>query len=165
MSPITRSLYAIELSMKGLIRYSRNEDGTSAVEFALVILASPCHRHRSDRVCTVMYFNATMQHSVEDSARWASVTTTVNNGTAPSATAVQNHFNTRYVGPTVDNLHVRVHRNGGDLQRRSRNTDVSPGYMPRDLQPQCRARVDPVRYSGLRLLPLKPRRAGRVRHP
>lgn len=88
--------------MKGLIRYGRNEDGTSAVEFALVILPLLVIVIGLIGLCTVMYFNATMQHSVEDSARWASVTTAVNNGTAPSATAVQNHFNGRYVGPTVD---------------------------------------------------------------
>jgi Flp pilus assembly protein TadG len=88
--------------MRGLVRYLRNQDGTSAVEFALVLLPLLVIIMGLIGLCTVMYFNATMQHSVEDSARWASIQTTVNSGTAPTSTAVQSHFNGRYVGPTVD---------------------------------------------------------------
>jgi Flp pilus assembly protein TadG len=88
--------------MRGLIRYVRNQDGTSAVEFALVLIPLLVIIMGLIGLCIVMYFNATMQHSVEDSARWASIQTTVNSGTAPTSTAVQSHFSGRYIGPTID---------------------------------------------------------------
>jgi Flp pilus assembly protein TadG len=88
--------------MKGPFRYIWNEDGGSAAEFALVLLPLLIIMLGVIGLCTAMYFNATMQHSVEDSARWASVTTVANNGIAPSSSAVQTHFNTRYAGPALD---------------------------------------------------------------
>jgi len=88
--------------MNRFARYARSEDGSSAVEFALIVLPLIGVVMGVIVLSTLMYFNATLQHAVEDSARWASVTTVASNGTPPTAAAVESHFNTRYVGPSVD---------------------------------------------------------------
>lgn len=88
--------------MNALRRYGKSEDGSSSAEFALIILPLLGIVMGLIVMCIVLFFNATLQHAVEDSARWASVNTVVNNGTPPTSLAVKGHFNARYVGPTVD---------------------------------------------------------------
>jgi len=88
--------------MNKLAQYGGSEGGSSTAEFALVLVPFMALVLGLIAMCTVLYFNATLQHAVEDSARWASIETVVGNGAPPSSTAVQAHFNKRYVGPTVD---------------------------------------------------------------
>lgn len=87
--------------MRDLGDYFRNEKGASAAEFALVLMPFLIIFIGFLNLCAVMYFNATMQNAVEDSARWAAVQT-VATGAAPSCSTVLAHFNARYVGPTVN---------------------------------------------------------------
>ena len=88
--------------MRALREFAADDGGSSTAEFALVLLPLLGLVMGLIVMCTLLYFNATMQHAVEDSARWASTNTAVNNGTPPASTAVRSHFDKRYVGPTLD---------------------------------------------------------------
>ncbi len=87
--------------MNAVREYLHGESGASAAEFALVLMPFLIIFIGFLNLCVVMYFNATMQNAVEDSARWAAVQT-VATGSAPSCSSVLAHFNARYLGPTVD---------------------------------------------------------------
>ena len=83
----------------------RAELGAVSAEFVLVFPAAIFLTLGSLNLGILMFTVTNLNSSVDEAARWAAIQKTLNNGTAPTLTAVTNFANDRYKGPRV----VRVY--------------------------------------------------------
>jgi Flp pilus assembly protein TadG len=86
------------LTVRKLLRSIRlNQDGTTAVEFAIVAPAFFLMIFGTIGLCFALFLLGSLHYAVEDGARCASVKTTI----CTDATTIQSYTQSRYMGPNV----------------------------------------------------------------
>ncbi len=84
--------------MRNLVRdLSQNEDGTTAVEFAIIAPVFILLLLGTTGLCLVLFLIGSLHYAVEDGARCASVKTTICSDSATTIAYTQSH----YLGPNV----------------------------------------------------------------
>lgn len=84
--------------MRKLLRSIRlNQDGTTAVEFAIVAPVFFLMIFGTIGLCFALFLLGSLHYAVEDGARCASVKTTI----CTDATTIQAYTQSRYMGPNV----------------------------------------------------------------
>ena len=76
---------------------SQNEDGTTAVEFAIIAPVFILLLLGTTGLCLVLFLIGSLHYAVEDGARCASVKTTICSDSATTIAYTQSH----YLGPNV----------------------------------------------------------------
>jgi Flp pilus assembly pilin Flp len=85
------------LTVRNLVSLSRNEDGTTAVEFAIIAPVFILLVLGTIGLCFAFFLVGSLHFAVEDGARCASVKTTICSDSATTVAYTQN----RYLGPSV----------------------------------------------------------------
>jgi Flp pilus assembly protein TadG len=86
------------LIVRNLVRdLSQNEDGTTAVEFAIIAPVFILLLLGTTGLCLVLFLIGSLHYAVEDGARCASVKTTICSDSATTIAYTQSH----YLGPNV----------------------------------------------------------------
>lgn len=86
------------MTVRNLVRsLSRNEDGTTAVEFAIIAPVFILLVLGTIALCSALLLVGSLHFAVEDGARCASVKTTICSDSATTVAYTQNH----YLGPNV----------------------------------------------------------------
>jgi Flp pilus assembly protein TadG len=90
------------MTMRNLLRsISRNQEGGSAVEFALIAPAFLLVMFGTIGLCFALFLVGSLHFAVEDGARCASVKAACQVNGVPDATATQNYTQNHYFGPNV----------------------------------------------------------------
>jgi Flp pilus assembly protein TadG len=90
--------------MMRLSRIWSNRSGASAVEMAFVLPGFLFLLMGASNIVLVTYANMCLNAATEAGARYASVQTVQNSGTAPTSGAVSSYATSIYKGPTITNM-------------------------------------------------------------
>jgi Flp pilus assembly protein TadG len=87
-----------------LIPLWRSRRGATAAEFALVLPGVLFLVFGAFNLAIVLYAASSLQAAAEASARWVSIQTALNSGTAPALADVQTYAQNHYAGPGLTSL-------------------------------------------------------------
>ena len=85
-------------------RFWSNRTGAAAVEMAFVLPGFLFLLMGASNLVLVTYANMCLNAATEAGARYASVQTVQNSGTAPASGAVSSYATSIYKGPTINNM-------------------------------------------------------------
>jgi Flp pilus assembly protein TadG len=92
------------VSIPGAFRLLRDRRGATAAEFALILAPLILLTLGTINACGMLYTASALHFAVENTARWTSIATTTNGGTAPGSSAIQAHGAGVYKGIAAANF-------------------------------------------------------------